>query len=66
MRQINIRRSCKSVKQYAMLALFLIACLAVGGIGSIATVGSVFEWYPLQSKPLQTPRLCFWSRMNFL
>ena len=38
-----------------MLVLFIGVSLAAGSIGSIATVSSVSEWYPLLLKPAWNP-----------
>lgn len=43
------------MKQYAVLALFLLVCLFAGGVGSIATSRSVAEWYPVLVKPWWNP-----------
>jgi len=43
------------MKQYAVLALFLMVCLFAGGVGSIATSRSVAEWYPVLVKPWWNP-----------
>jgi benzodiazapine receptor len=39
----------------AVLGLFVAACLAVGGLGSIFTTSSVRDWYPVLQKPSWNP-----------
>ncbi|MDO9509570.1 MAG: TspO/MBR family protein [Thermovirgaceae bacterium] len=43
------------MKQHAFLGFFLLACLAAGGLGSIAATRSVAEWYPALVKPSWNP-----------
>lgn len=38
-----------------MLVLFLVICLAVGGLGALFTGSSVRHWYPMIQKPSWTP-----------
>jgi benzodiazapine receptor len=38
-----------------MLIIFVVLCLASGGIGSIFTASSVKTWYPTLKKPTWTP-----------
>jgi len=40
---------------WAGLALSMLACLAVGGLGGLFTASSVSTWYPELSKPSWTP-----------
>mgnify|MGYP001033087875 CR=1 FL=1 len=40
---------------WAGLALSVLACLAVGGLGGLFTASSVSTWYPGLSKPSWTP-----------
>ena len=39
----------------AMLALFVVICLAVSGAGALFTSPSVRQWYPMLQKPSWTP-----------
>ena len=39
----------------AALALFIVACLGVSGLGAIFTTNSVRQWYPFLQKPSWTP-----------
>ncbi len=43
------------MRNYLALSLFLVACLAVGMLGSIATQQSVSTWYETLNKPAFTP-----------
>ena len=43
------------MKQYAVLAIFMLVCLGAGGLGSIATASSIADWYPALVKPPWNP-----------
>lgn len=43
------------MRQWWVLAGFIVACVAVGGLGGFATAQSVVEWYPTLNKPSWTP-----------
>lgn len=43
------------MKQWLVLAGFILVCLAVGGLGGVATAQSVTDWYPTLNKPAWTP-----------
>jgi benzodiazapine receptor len=45
----------KNWNALAMLFFFIAICLAVGGLGAIATGGSVSQWYPTLRKPSWNP-----------
>jgi translocator protein len=38
-----------------VLALLILVCLAIGGLGSIFTISSVRDWYPTLNKPSWNP-----------
>lgn len=42
-------------KEIPLLALFVLACLLVGGISGFLTSGEVNNWYPNLNKPLWNP-----------
>ncbi len=45
----------KNSNSTAMLVLFVVACIAISGLGALFTAGSVQQWYPALQKPVWTP-----------
>lgn len=45
----------KSSESPAVLGLFVVACLAVAGLGGVFTSSSVRDWYPVLQKPSWNP-----------
>ena len=48
-------RRADLLRDLAVLLGFVVACLAVGGLGALATSNSVATWYPTLRKPDWTP-----------
>jgi tryptophan-rich sensory protein len=45
----------KPLNSLAVLGIFIVVCLAVAGLGSVFTAGSVRDWYPALQKPSWNP-----------
>ncbi|MBL8792016.1 MAG: tryptophan-rich sensory protein [Rhizobiales bacterium] len=43
------------MRNFLVLAAFVVGCLAVGSLGGLVTMTPVVEWYPTLAKPSWTP-----------
>ena len=43
------------MRNYLVLAAFVVGCLAIGSLGGFVTMKPVLEWYPTLAKPTWTP-----------